>query len=177
MPFQLLTSLHKSDEFHGSEMIRPESHKKSIWEWVWPLVPPPLQHRLLSVLRLWYALKMEGRSFVGRMKNRLDKKQWSVVIGVQLQRSETGHYQECEGTNARNASIKALTSRYPWANNTDVEILLLGFDAGEQFGARTCKQNHELAVSYSASQHNNADKGQTSAVTPAAIAGVTRKVE
>jgi hypothetical protein len=78
----------------------------------------------------------------------------------------------------------------PWADTTDLRIFLMGFEAGEQWGVHMDSESKKHLQTPSwllsiqgkfgfiperVSQEINAFNGQISGVTPAAIAGVTRK--
>ena len=126
--------------------------------------------------RLVRALLLEGRSFFGRTRTLLGKRHWDVLLGPALERDTAGHLQSNSRTDARSDGIQALETRYRWANTIDAEIFLEGFDVGEEFALRTQRTQSHESVSSLALHDSSASRGQISDVTPAAIAGVTRKV-
>jgi hypothetical protein len=78
----------------------------------------------------------------------------------------------------------------PWADTVDLRIFLMGFDAGEQWGAQLdseCRKHLQTPawllsvqekfgfIPEKVNQEIEAFNDQISGVTPAAIAGVTRK--
>lgn len=140
--------------------------------------PVSLWRYATVLLRFLYALRLEGRSFVGSMKELLSKTHCGVDLGLALERLPCGCLVQNERTNARHQSIRALVSLRPWASTIDREIFLEGFDAGEQYALdRSSKSIHTHLASASTFQEKSADSGHTSVVIPAAIAAATRKLE
>ena len=131
---------------------------------------------------LWYALKLETCSFVGRTRILLSKKEWGVNCGPCYEEARAGCFVENRRTNARIEGILDVTNDYPWANMVDQQIFLRGFDAGEQFALHPpripemepCSESPRKSPFQAAS---NSLVSQTRSVIPAAIAGVTRNDE
>jgi hypothetical protein len=110
-------------------------------------------------------------------------------------------YEECPRTEspvlnartiARDEYTQALSAIYPWTDIADLRIFLMGFEAGEQWslhhrGISRSKHPSELSswldlpscgqIPQRVYQRIKASSGRTSVVTPAAIAGVTRKLK
>lgn len=128
----------------------PDDSQNDHWcilVWVWRWTPQPIFQGLSFLLKFWCVLRTEGRSFLGRIRTRLGRKQWGVDVGPVLQTSPDGLLVQNERTNARIASIQALSASHPWASSMDADLLLMGFDAGEKFALRTKDtQRSEFAV-------------------------------
>lgn len=84
-------------------------------------------------LRIWYALKIAGRSFRGHMRILLAKKYWAVDLGPLFQPLPDGCFDENSRTRSRRLGIEAIKQSHPWANTVDLEIFLQGFDWGERY--------------------------------------------
>jgi hypothetical protein len=108
-----------------------------------------------------------------------------VDFGPAFQRGPDGTYQVDIRTVARSEYTKCLLAIYPWADTVDLETFLMGFDAGEQW----CRHNQDTLIdivpnnpAWLSLAKENIDhaikfsKDQISEETPAAIAGVTRKL-
>lgn len=121
---------------------------------MWQILRRPLFRPLIRgaeyLLRFWYALRLGGRSFLGRMKTLLAKKHWGVDLGPEFEVLPGGHLVENSRTNARSQGTQKLKSDYPWASTIDFEIFLQGFHAGEQYALCSLHtQSHEQALAYS----------------------------
>jgi hypothetical protein len=60
-----------------------------------------------------------------------------VDFGSAVQRSPDGILLPVYRTHARAEYTKALLAIHPWADTVDLEIFLMGFDAGEQWSRHT----------------------------------------
>jgi hypothetical protein len=107
------------------------------WAQVWRVISNRVLRLVWPLSRVWYALRIETCTVHWRIRSRLAKRQWTVVVGPEFQLSETGQCHIDERTFARNLGIQSLISHYPVANNIDVSVFLEGFDAGEQYVLRT----------------------------------------
>ncbi len=151
-----------------------------------------LQARLLT---LWYIFLGASRSFRGHIRNQSNRDRLGAPVGQELLRFPDGSYQGNPRTIARSFYIEMLlaTRQWKWADTVDLRMFLAGFDAGEQW-TRYTEGNERLPqiepdswltpaqkdfgyVPDLVNQAINADSGQTSEVTLAAIAGVTRRLE
>jgi len=74
-----------------------------------------------------------SQSFLGRLRTQLAKDQVSVNLGPALQ-LHFGSYQPNKRTIARRRGIESLRAIHSWVDFQDLEIFLMGFDMGEQFG-------------------------------------------
>jgi hypothetical protein len=52
---------------------------------VWRALPKHLVRPARRLLRFWYALRGEGRSFLGHMNTLLAKKHWGIDLGLEFQ--------------------------------------------------------------------------------------------
>jgi len=112
---------------------------------LWRIVPKWLTRLLWSVLRFGYALKMEGRSCLGRIRMLSAQTHWGVLLDPLIQREVDGPFVESERTVSYKSCIEDLRCRFPWASNVDLEICLHGFLAGEQFCFGSAdRQEHEI---------------------------------
>ena len=87
---------------------------------------------------LWYVLKVEGRSFFGRIQAQLSKTRDTFVgFGPAFEPGDTGYWILRRRTHARVLGIQELETLCPWASSgLDIQVFLRGFDAGEQFALR-----------------------------------------
>jgi hypothetical protein len=111
---------------------------------IWQIVPKRLTRLLWSVLRFGCAVKMEGRSCLGRIRMLSSQTHWGVLLDPLIQRETDGPFVENERTISYKRCIEDLRCRFPWASNIDLEICLHGFLAGEQFYVCNAdRQEHE----------------------------------
>ena len=156
-----------------------------VWNSIrWAKRPP-----LAYLCWLWYVLKLEGRSFLGRIQAQLSKTRDTFVdFGQAFEPRDTGYWILHRRTRARVLGTQELETFCPWASSgLDIQVFLRGFDAGEQFALPQVgiqpREPDILAtffdpfVSQDAYYRKSRKRGQTSPVSPAAIAGVTRKDE
>jgi hypothetical protein len=106
------------------------------WAWAWRPIPSFLIRHVSHLLRFVYAIRLEGRSFVCRTRTLLAIEHEGVDLGSVLERLPSGHLIQNERTSARSCGIRELVSAHPWASNIDLQIYLVGFDAGERFAHR-----------------------------------------
>lgn len=105
--------------------------------WGWRYIPGVPLRQVTRLLRFLYTLQLEVRSFYHSMKESLSKKHSGVILGAHFELSSSGHRMLNKRTDARSCGIQELTSRYPWANNSQILAYLEGFDKGEQFALNT----------------------------------------
>jgi hypothetical protein len=103
--------------------------------WGSPYQPSSLSRPVRFLVRLWYESRCEGRSFLGRMKTRLEGPPRVAILGPMWERTAEGHRIPNRRTDCRSRGIEKLIADHPWVGTTDRELWLLGFDAGEQLGA------------------------------------------
>jgi len=114
---------------------------------VWMKIRFPQWPVWISLLRLWYALRHEGRSFVGHTRTLLAKKHWGVDYGPLYESLPDEHLILNKRTDACIRGTQDLAMDYPWASMVDRQIFLRGFDAGEQYALlSTGTPAPELAV-------------------------------
>jgi hypothetical protein len=90
------------------------------------------------LVRLWYALRLEGRSFAGRMRTLLSIKHWGVDLGPLWEAVPSERQFDLNRrTNARSQGTRNLIGDYPWASSVDLQIFLRGFDVGERYALRS----------------------------------------
>src|ERR1700722_6679568 len=111
----------------------PRGVRHQLRRLAWRAVPKPLLRATTHLRRFWYALRLEGRSFLGRMQTRLSKEHWGVTLGPIYRESPEGQHLYDARTVARNEGTRTLESVRPWASTTEIQIYLEGFHAGEQF--------------------------------------------
>jgi len=88
--------------------------------------------RWYGVLRFWYVLTLEGRSFFYRMRILLSRNH-HADFGLALETAQNGHPILNKRTHARSLGTQELESDYPASNEIDMQVFLRGFDAGERF--------------------------------------------
>ena len=104
---------------------------------VWHLLPSVMVRLAERYWRFWCALRLEGRSFLGRMQTLLATKHWGVDLGSVGAYLPDGRLIENERTKARSLGMRELEYRYPWASTIDINLFLEGFREGERFAHRT----------------------------------------
>jgi hypothetical protein len=105
-----------------------------------PRIPGPasmrardaLHERWYSLLRFWYVLKVERRSFLYRMRIQLSRNH-RVDFGLASATPQNGHLLLNKQTHARILGTQELESDYPASNEIHIEVFLREFDAGERF--------------------------------------------
>ena len=90
-----------------------------------------LRERLLDKLCIWRAAL---HSFRGHIRSQSAKGRVGVDFGPALVCRHSGHLCRNTRTVARILYTKRLLASLPWADSQDLEIFLMGFDAGEQWG-------------------------------------------
>lgn len=173
----------------------PESAGGAPYKQIWG------QRRLFStaqlLLDLWYLLRdalhilfSSFRSFRGHISLQSPREAYGPSLGKAFVRGEDQSLQRNSRTLARSFYIEMLWANMPWIDMVDLRIFLMGFDAGEEWrhhtdsGKATNSQAEDSWLNLVSQQFGyvpnrvrqaiNADNGQTSDVTPAAIAGVIR---
>ena len=90
---------------------------------------------------LWWkeTLLSETRSLLGRIRTPHGRRKGpaGICCGPLLEEQSDGHLLLSRSTNARSESIEAIYSRYPWAGEGDVMLVLAGWDMGSEFARRT----------------------------------------
>jgi hypothetical protein len=152
-----MSSLHlRSHALPENYRARSKNVRRDIWRKVWPSTPKRIRPAVLYLARLYNALKIEGRTFRWRIRNRLDKKYWAADLGPHLRQLPDGGWIEDERTTFRNSCIQELENRCPVATDIDVEIFLWGFDAGERFAfCNYGNLQHICAVAQTASNQTS----------------------
>jgi hypothetical protein len=79
-----------------------------------------------------YILLTALRSFRGHLRTQYAKGQVRVDLGSVFELHQ-GHPRKNMRTLARRKSIEKLRATHPWVDFQDLEIFLMGFDAGDQF--------------------------------------------
>jgi hypothetical protein len=106
-------------------------------------LPRSLRHtcaRALSRLlghRTWsrgYILLTSLQSFLGHVRTQFAKGRVEVDLGPLLQRHQ-GLPRRNTWTLARRRCIETLQAIHPWVDYQDLEIYLMGFDAGDRFAS------------------------------------------
>ena len=104
-----------------------------------------LRKRLMAHWRIGCA---SFRSFRGHIALQSAKREGWLDVGPACQTLD-GHLQPNKRTLARAEGIENFRSNYGWADNVDLRVFLMGFDAGERYS--TMSQDHQ----------NIPEKGQT----------------
>jgi hypothetical protein len=151
-----------------------------------------LQDRSLTIWYIWHGAL---RSLRGHIRSQSSRETPTAFVGQELSQSPDGSYQPNTRTLARSLYIEMLlaTRQFSWADTADLRIFLAGFDAGEQWTLYTTGNGKEILSEHESwltpaqkdfgcvpdlmNQEIKAAKGQISVVTPAVIAGVTRRDE
>jgi len=83
----------------------------------------------------WYIWLESFRSFRGHIRTQSAKGRPSVDAGPWFE-YQFGRYQRNARTLARISYIEKLRASRPWVDSQDLQIFLMGFDAGEEWSAR-----------------------------------------
>ena len=73
------------------------------------------------------------RSFRAHIRIQCAKEGERVHVGPAY-RCHDGHLYPDERTESRAEGIETLLASHPWADSADIQVFLIGFDAGEKFG-------------------------------------------
>jgi hypothetical protein len=140
----------------------------------------------------WYIWASSVRSFRGHISLQSPIESDPGVGPLFVRGAEGESLQRCTRTLARMIYIEMLLATHPWCDKPDLRIFLMGFDAGEEWSCDTSGNEDRTANSQvedswlnlasrtfgyvpdRVHQAISVDSDQTSVVTPAAIAGVTR---
>ncbi len=139
----------------------------------------------------WHIWVSSVRSFRGHISLQSPREPYGQSVGRVFVRGEDQSLRRNTRTLARAFYIEMLSANLPWVDMTDLRIFLMGFDAGEEWSHHTGNENQTANSKVEDSWLNLAskrfgyapdkvhqaisgDSDQTSVVTPAAIAGVTR---
>jgi hypothetical protein len=130
-----------------------------------------------------YILRASFDSFLAHTRIRFATRPPSVDYGPAFHRLSDGTYQAEARTLARAEYTKAVSATRPWADTVDLEIFLMGFDAGERWALHkwdiATDKAHEKSATWLSLAEENIRRAiklsniQISEVTPADIAGVT----
>jgi hypothetical protein len=136
--------------------------------------------RWRTTMRIWHGAL---RSFLGHIRSLSPKELLVPLCGPSMVEHHIEGLIPNLRTIARVEYTKMLLDRLPWADTADLRIFLMGFDAGECFASRKVDSEAKTPVeiaswsTYFHHQASSAASGQISEASPAAIAGVTRKLE
>jgi len=150
-----------------------------------------LQDYLETSKCIWIAA---FRSFRAHIRTQSAKGGIGVYMGLALVETPSGSFEPNPRTIARSLYIEMLQATHAkWADSVDLRIFLMGFDAGEQWTLHRGDKELCLQADHSSwldlaekksgrvidrvTQEIKDFNDQTSVVTPAAIAGVTRNDE
>jgi hypothetical protein len=141
----------------------------------------------LSLFSIRYPLGniflLEVRNFLGRIELLYTKFLWEgVYLGPCYAKSETGHLVLNTATGDSTDYIEQLTATFPWATAVDCQIFVETQNARSKTlrvseGSDLPCNEESIHSSQCPCQFTNSFNSQTLSETPAAIAGVTRKVE
>jgi hypothetical protein len=161
----------------------------------WAALRRSLARLRVRVITLSCIYRGAFRSFRGHIRSQSSKGTPTAFVGLEVSRLPDGSYQPNIRTIARSFYIEMLlaTRQWEWADTVDLRTFLAGFDAGEQWTLHTVGNREEMRIGPESwltiaqknfgyvpglvDQEISADNGQIPFVTPAAIAGVTRKLE
>jgi hypothetical protein len=137
--------------------------------------------RFLRYVR--YEFLPEFRSFLGHIQTSRKKQiaRYGVDLGQVWKMDSSGQFVLCMERQNRIHDMRLMYASRPWASLVDLDLWMEGWNMGAAYGyhhSGTVPQapNALSSASFPFQDMRNS-KGQTSCVTPAAIAGVTRKVE
>jgi hypothetical protein len=152
-----------------------------------------MRSRLLSRLRrTMHIWRGSLGSFFGHIRSQSSTELGNVYLGQEFLCSLDGSFELNPRTIARSEYIRLLSATQGWSDTVDLRIFLMGFDAGEEWtrhNAGILENQHpseteswlvSLREGYGCVparvyQQIRAFNGQTSAATPAAILGETRR--
>ena len=184
------TSSDKS--FPHSNEARDQPHKKLHLAFSAAEARLHAQFFQKRLLQMWCIWRDSFRSFRGHISAQFSTDQVGVNLGPSLECNSLGHYQRNVRTVARKLyTERLLATLLHRADTQDLQIFLMGFDAGESYSewATANKQHnvHSESASWLTSDVEreiletlyaiSVESGQTSVAMPAAIAGVIRSDE
>jgi hypothetical protein len=102
-----------------------------------------LQFAVFRLRRRWCIWLSTFRSFRGHIQTLSSKDQAVVDLGPAL-RLVNGHLVRWIRTDARRLYIEKLLAIHCWADILDLEMFLMGFDAGEQWGIYNSEMGTEV---------------------------------
>jgi hypothetical protein len=105
------------------------ANRKVHWDW-FSVSAALSTANLASLLCRWY---VAFRSFRAHIRIQSARKGASVDVGPALQR-QGERYLSDERTIARAEGIRKLLATHVWADSVDIQMFLVGFDAGEEYG-------------------------------------------
>jgi len=87
----------------------------------------------MNPFRRWCIWRGAVCSFRGHIQTLSSTGQAGVSLGPSLERNHHGRCQANARTIARRRYTEMLLATHPWADGQDLQIFLMGFDAGEQW--------------------------------------------
>ena len=115
------------------------AQRKALWVWDWFSMSELLSWaNLESLLCRWC---VAFRSFRAHIRIQSSRAKARVDLGPALQFRD-GRYQPNTRTTARDEGIRRLQASHLWTDCVDLQIFLMGFDAGEEYGKDTLRLEH-----------------------------------
>jgi hypothetical protein len=122
-PLESLEALSTTGARHYIESWRSVGARRSL-------------HLLLEDLRRsWCIVRLSFRSFRGHISTQFSKDQGTPHLGKSWGRNHLGQIRRNPRTVARRLYTEKLLATLPWADSQDLQIFLMGFEAGEQWNA------------------------------------------
>ena len=128
---------------------------------------------------LLYKFLLEVRSFLGHIEMSFGRSLWQGVLdlGPDAEFLPCGCLVPNAQTDFHILCIRKQEAAFPWATLADNQILFQTLDSGLDRRSRTsCSTHHKLEIPLN-SQLSNSFSSQICSKTPAAIAGVTLRLE
>jgi len=116
------------------------------WLAAWHLTRTAVLRWVTRNARRWYTLRSVVCNVRGHIQALRAIEHQSVDLGPAVQRSPDGRLLPCSRTVAHSCGIRSLETKYPWADLVDVQVFLLGFDAGARWADSNAGSASSIAV-------------------------------
>jgi hypothetical protein len=103
------------------------------WLAAWHLARTAVFRWAIRNARRWYRLRSVVCNVRGHIQTLRAIEHQSVDLGPAVVRLPDGRLQPCSRTVAHSYGIRSLETKYPWVDLVDVQVFLMGFDAGARW--------------------------------------------
>lgn len=127
------TNTEAATSAHCSDPVPACAHYK-LPRWLWKerfLDFVPLR-RPRTLWRIWC---LSLRSLRGHIEMQLSTERLAVDLGPAWDKLPDGSYRENTRTAVRSRCVEVLLARHPWVDSVDLQMFLMGLDAGAELSA------------------------------------------